>query len=714
MRTWHEVDPRPGYDGFGTIDPYVDWAFGTGAQSAGGYSRHGVAGAKRPKGAWHPLLLDLPQVDARSFADGRFLGALAPADWQQNVRVPEIGASAQFSGSRFVVAHVRPAFFDYFTQTELGGALRSAIARMGVSEALETETIASPTAAGAVASVPTGAAEPGTVVVGVIDDGLAFANERFRTRGGKTRVAHLWLQDGVANAAAGRYGYGRVLSAHDIDSVLAKSTHAGLVDEDEVYRKTEAVAFSGTAAGARYRTASLAASHGTHVMDLAAGYRPGGVPGALGGANEDARPIVAVQLPAASSEGTSGASLDTFTIDAVRFILDKADEIARGRGCGRLPVVINFSYGTIAGRHDGTSDLERALDEVIAERRGTMAPVEIVLPAGNNRLKRCHATLTFGGAADSRIVAWRVQPDDRTMSHLEIWLPRGAPTGRVRIAVKPPGGDWGPALGEATKPVRVWGDTPDRGLCSLRYAHVPPPTGRGMFLVSLQPTEIADVPPGDVPWEPSPSGVWCIRVENVSLGEDEAVEVWVQRDDTRFGHPAFGRQSMLDDPEYVAVEDNGLVPDSDASAAMVKRAGTLNPISTGEHTIVIGGYCHSNYRVADYSGEGLAASPRRLGPDALAPSDESIVARGILAAGTRSGTFVALQGTSAAVAMTTRSIADRLAQGKAGDRDAIRAVAAAEEAAATGSRPERPSEARGGAGRLGLGSSLPVKRVDEA
>ncbi len=37
----------------------------------------------------------------------------------------------------------------------------------------------------------------GPVIVGVIDDGIAFGHERFRKSGGTTRVEFVWIQDGA-------------------------------------------------------------------------------------------------------------------------------------------------------------------------------------------------------------------------------------------------------------------------------------------------------------------------------------------------------------------------------------------------------------------------------------------------------------------------------------------------------------------------------------
>jgi hypothetical protein len=562
--------------------------------------------------------------------------------------------------------------------------------------------------------------EDGTVVIGIIDDGIAFANARFRTATDLTRVEHIWLQDGDYNAAAARYGYGCSFSKHGsggIDELLRSSTYGGIVDEEEFYTKVGALGFGEMSI---FRTTALRSSHGTHVMDIACGYLPGAAPNRAGTRGEDNRPIVCVQLPAATSEGTSGASLDTFVVDGIKYILDKADEIAVSRNCGPLPVVINFSYGTIAGRHDGTSDIERAIDELICHGRREQASVQVVIPAGNSRLSRCHARESFSRKASfwkrgsSKSLDWRVLPDDRTTTHLEIWLPRGAhgPKSRITLSVKPPFGQTSKPLGETFRPVRVWGQTVEQGLCEVRYSHVPEPTNRGMFLVTLKATvPVENTNTGKMEDTVAPAGLWTITLENISLGPDDVVDAWIQRDDTRYGHLPFGRQSYFDDSKYERFSEDGKVPTVDQPKSAVKRAGTLNGIATGERTIIIGGFQRKSVLATDYSGEGRAMS--RVGPDALAASDDSIVHSGVLAAGTRSGSVVALTGTSVAAPQITRMVACLLAEGKPADRDAIRAIAESEERRTCEHRPPRPCEERGGAGRIERPLTVPVLRVDE-
>jgi hypothetical protein len=424
-------------------------------------------------------------------------------------------------------------------------------------------------------------------------------------------------------------------------------------------------------------------------MDLACGPLPGEAPKQPG---EDNRPIVCVQLPAAVTDDTSGASLDTYVVDGIRYILDQADAIARSRGCARLPVVINLSYGTIAGRHDGTSDIELAIAELIAAREGSL---QVVLPAGNGRLERCHARIAFAAAGASKTLQWRLLPDDRTTSHLEIWLPRGAPTpGRVALGVRPPGGQgFERSMREGEHAYRVWGEWIEEsggaqrleGRCYVRYCHVPAPTDRGMFLVTINPTAPEENPTSALPTPAAaPQGVWTIELQNLGLDPSQEVHAWIQRDDASFGRSSYGRQSYFEDEHYVRYGADGNVPEHDDEASQVKRAGTLNGITGASEVILVGGFRRQDRRPADFSGEGWSRAPEisdddavasKLQPDASTPSDDSLVHRGILAAGTRSGSVVALSGTSVAAPQVTRIVADRLAKGLPAGPDAIARLA---------------------------------------
>ncbi|MGH7004943.1 MAG: hypothetical protein ACREIP_13435, partial [Alphaproteobacteria bacterium] len=83
------------------------------------------------------------------------------------------------------------------------------------------------------------------VLVGVVDDGIAFAHERFRKRRAdgteETRVEYVWVQDGEIELPNSPVPYGREIRKGvqgpkpGIDALIGDCTHNGFLDEDELY-----------------------------------------------------------------------------------------------------------------------------------------------------------------------------------------------------------------------------------------------------------------------------------------------------------------------------------------------------------------------------------------------------------------------------------------------------------------------------------------------
>ena len=562
---------------------------------------------------------------------------------------------------------------------------------------------------------PPGGWPQDTVVIGIIDDGIAFAHERFRTTSHaagmpshSARVQCFWRQDGPEHTdqLPTTVNYGREICKQDdsvgrpgIDSLLAATTVADVVDEDELYRRAALIDF----ALPGHKAAAWRASHGTHVLDLAAGEDPT--------KNVTNRPVVAVQLPIDATQDSSLSKLYEPLCDAVRYILDRAGAMAGGGA--PLPVVINFSYGNIADRHDGTTRVEVELDNQIATQAGRLS---FVLPAGNSHLSRCHAAVAFAQTGDVAALRWRVQPDDLTPSFVEIWLPYGGASppspDRVKLSIVTPSGLETAQTGETHNTgVHVLSDG-GQIICEARYRFEAGDTRRGMFLVKLQPTARLQPAAASDADRIAPSGVWTIKLHNVSLGPNQPVHAWIQRDDTPYGYPRGGRQSYFDEPCYVRFDVQGLEIEEDshaeqvASPCHVKRAGLINAIATGERPVVIGGFLRKDLRPAKYSAggpitpkQGGTLNPNFRKPDAMSVSDDSKVHAGVIAAGSRSGSFVALSGTSVAAPQITRGIADQLANGNPGDRNAVKALAQAHEAGYPATKPPLPPD-RGGWGRI--------------
>jgi hypothetical protein len=624
-------------------DPYLEWATET---------KYADLFAGLPEipdeDKWFPILIELADgVTLQQFVAD--MHALAKSD--PIIDVPSIYADPPtgLADVSFLTATVKKAFLDLLTQSKTPGVKRFELG-------LPLKSPPKPTAWKKTEPRRTAA----KVVTAVIDDGIAFANARFRLENDKTRIEYIWNQDGLPLAPPDGFSSGWELSkaggggVDGIDKLLDDCKYAGIVDEDQVYayeqRRHIDFRQSGTKPVARR------VSHGTHVMDLAAGYAQV--------ENKSKRPIIAVQLPVASTMDTSGASLAAYVIPALWYIVSRADMLS----AKPLPIVVNLSYGYFAGPHDASSVLEKAIDDLILARTSaTKRPLRVVIPAGNSRLARCHAELAPAlQEKNPKPLAWRISPEDLTPSFVEIWLPKPptGPSAVVTVTVETPTGDVTP------QPIKegeewVWQDaTTGDILCKVLYLNTTAPgRTRNMIFIAVAPTATLSASR-----KLAPSGVWKITIENVGnvIDVEDPIHAWIQRDDTPYGYPRRGRQSYFDDKDYERFDFRTRELEVD-NGAYVKRDATMNAIATGEETFVVGGFRRSDWKTAKYSAGGPVVKAARMapwpdGPDAMAVTDDSVAHRGMLATGTRSGSTVALSGTSVAAPQFTRAIAGEMAK----------------------------------------------------
>lgn len=519
-----------------------------------------------------------------------------------------------------------------------------------------------------------GAAAPIKVMVGVIDDAIGFANARFRTRSGtvhNTRLHAFWGQDlDVGGTTGPQPSLGAVLDRNWIDNALAYSASPTGPDEEHFYR---AAGLDYTQTG--HKAWGRRGGHGTVVMDLAAGLDAADV--------TPVSPVLAaVQLPVAITADTSGVQLPSYVVDGVNWILSCAT--AAGTAGAPLPCVINLSYGTLDGPHDGTGLLDAALDEKITLWRAAGHKVSIVLPSGNGHLSQSHGALKIRPRR-SGTLRWRVLPDGKTPSFVEIWLPRDAAYGQVAIRVRSPAGDAIPVgvpppwLEEGQEVAWPTANTPL--LWMRHHGPGPQPGNRRLITIGVFPT--ARLQDADAI---APPGTWTIELYNRGPG-NLTIDAWVRRNDTPMGYPIRGRQSRLSDRDYLEARfrSDGRVQEDDVPLCSVQRYGSINGIAVGRQTVVAGGMRARDLSTAPYSAAGptiaplAAGGPPRKGPDALVTAEHSYARGGVLAAGLRSGSTVALNGTSVAAAQLTRVVAHALAAGEDGTRAEIGLVAQAQE-----------------------------------
>ncbi|MEM7497732.1 MAG: hypothetical protein AAF371_07040 [Pseudomonadota bacterium] len=511
------------------------------------------------------------------------------------------------------------------------------------------------------------------VITGVIDHGINIAHERFRNADYGPRIDFAWNMGGVASAAGGAPAvpFGREWTGPEI----AEALDAAGGDEARALRLLDLVDFR----RAGRDPLSNRVSHGTHVLDLAAGAAPDD-------ADAISNRIIAVDLPERVIGDTSGGLIGLSFVQALDYILRRARTVAAGLGRA-VPVVLNFSLSRAGGPEGGGHIVARAIEDLIAAHKAAIATmglpvsapeedgsarVEIVLPSGNRRQARGHAsTDRLEAGAASLAVPWRLQPGDKTASYLEFWLPADAT--EVRLRVSAPG-----AEGET---VRLTLDAP-QSLEPEAAGVVGTPRGRGGAIAraSLDDREagalrvflaLAPTDAGLSGRRPAPAGLWQVRLE-ATLPSGGPIDAHVLRDDTALGFAPRGRQSYFDAADYERYGADGGVRDRDPEVpGPVRRDGAFNGLATGASPVVISGYRRREAtdrpgRPGDwpayYSGAPARGATRAL--TAAAPCDRSRTLSGILAAGTMSGSCIAMNGTSVAAPQFARAIAVALAAGQ--------------------------------------------------
>lgn len=507
-------------------------------------------------------------------------------------------------------------------------------------------------------------------VIAVIDHGCPFAHRQFLQPAldaaglpvqgrWRTRVLALWDQD-VAHTVdrqttvttpAGAslttwrevapFGYGREMTSEDMDGLIDAFTQSGVVDEDGVYRHAE------------YDDLEDRATHGAHVMDLACGELD---PMTRHPDHASEVGIIFVQLPRNTIADTSGGSMTRYVLDALSYIIAKTD--------GNVDhLAINLSYGATGGAHDGSSLLERGIDLLIQQARDIKPnrKIEVVIAAGNHILRKGHAQVRLTPAAPDRTLYWDVMPDDWTDSYLELWYAKGAQVA-VQVSVTSPSGHVG-----AVSTIGSWQhmrDT-DGGLCGalVHSARTPSGDDKAMALIALRPTHVDMrlTAPSGMQQVPVEHGLWRIDLSSLST-QPVVVDAWVQRDDAlpwQGGQP----QSRLWSERTDRDDD-----EDDTLLDAVKRRTTGSSVASGRHSMVVGAYVQSDQGLSRYTAAGPtynnAREAVRIWPDCVAPADESYSLPGILAAGTRSGVLVRMNGTSVAAPQIARALINWWCDGK--------------------------------------------------
>ena len=252
------------------------------------------------------------------------------------------------------------------------------------------------------------------VLVAVIDSGIAYERNDFRRQDGSTRIVELWDQTLVPDEER-RPPEGFVTGVEFSEAQINEALETGMI--------------AGMQSGFQIVPSRDVSGHGTAVAGIAAG----SFVRLTGGVNVGGTQVTGVVYQGIASESdllivklgdTKESSFPKTTeiMRAVTYAVKKG--IARSQ-----PLVVNLSFGNTYGSHDGTSLLERFLDNA-AEIGRTV----ICVGAGNEGDANGHFT---GNIKDTRMVEITVGEYERDLS-IQFW---NRYSDVFRLILRSPGGE---------------------------------------------------------------------------------------------------------------------------------------------------------------------------------------------------------------------------------------------------------------------------------
>ncbi|WP_419558682.1 S8 family peptidase [Prevotella sp.] len=204
------------------------------------------------------------------------------------------------------------------------------------------------------------------VVVGIVDNGFEYAHADFlKNDYTETRVVRVWEQGATSGNAPEKYGYGA-------EYTTLKDMKRARLDTYDTF-------------------------HGTHVAGIAAG-------------SDRSTNYYGVATEADIVLVSFITSQSTSVIDGIKYVFDYAESVGK-------PCVVNISLGTHLGPHDGTSDTDRALAELVGPGR------IIVGAAGNEGTKAVHASKTFseGNTTMKTMIGFDNDKATTKTARIDIW-----------------------------------------------------------------------------------------------------------------------------------------------------------------------------------------------------------------------------------------------------------------------------------------------------
>jgi subtilisin family serine protease len=385
--------------------------------------------------------------------------------------------------------------------------------------------------------------------VGIVDFGCDFAHQNFLNSDGTSRILAIWDQTGPSSSTS-PFGFGKLFTKADINAALKQQDpYAALgyaPPPDSIFER---------------------GTHGTHVMDIAAGNgRGSGVPGVAPNADLVFVEVSSSDIPFSGPQAVGKSFGDSVQLlEALKFIFNFA---------GNRPCVINVSLGTNGGPHDGSTLVEMGIDSLLTQASNRA----VCIAASNSFSDSIHASgkVPAGGFFD---LIWEVPSQDSTSNELELWY---SGDDRFDMEIIAPNGDSLLRVGAGENSQALRDGNRIVLLAANRLSD--PNNGDNMIGIFLE--------------RGLPLGRWTVRLHGISV-TDGTFHAWIERDD---------------------IGQSSFAPPNDNSH-------TIGSISSGQQTIVVGSYdAHKRSLPLSFFSSAGPTRDGRQKPEVSAPGHDVLAA----------------------------------------------------------------------------------------
>lgn len=402
------------------------------------------------------------------------------------------------------------------------------------------------------------------ILVAIIDSGIEYENADFRNEDGTTRILALWdqsLAPGEGRVPPKGYAVGAEYTSGQINEALGRST---LNDRRQIVPSQDT------------------SGHGTAVAGVAAGNGRNSNGQYAGAAPKSNLLVVKLGNPV-----KDGFPRTTELMQGIDYVVRKALEL-------RMPVAVNISFGNTYGSHDGSSLLERFIDDISNIWKSC-----ICIGSGNEAASAGH-TSGIMRMGREEIIQLAVQSSQPAIS-IQIWKEY---TDIVDISLMTPAGVTIGPIQEILGPQRF---SVGQTEILLYYGEPSPYSTAQEIFIDMLPKETYVA-----------SGVWRL-ILNPRKVVSGAYELWLPS-------------------ENVLNQGTGFLFPTDQT--------TLTIPSTAGRAVTVGAYNALTFAYADFSGRGYTRGANLVKPDIVAPGvDVTAAAIG--------GGYAQFTGTSFAVPFVT-------------------------------------------------------------